>query len=46
MRKKDIPITIVNIKKPSKAEAKQRIELLNQYLSNNWYTPLEKQSNK
>lgn len=46
MNKKTEPIKVININKPTKDEAKKKIKLLNQFLSKNWYTPLEKQSNE
>lgn len=46
MTKKQAPIKVVEINKPTKKEAKGKIDELNQYLSKNWFTPLEKQSNE
>lgn len=38
-------IKVINTNKTTKDEAKQKIKLLSDYLSKNWYAPLEKQSN-
>lgn len=46
MNKKTELIKVININKPKKDEAKKKIKLLSEYLSKNWYTPLEKQSNE
>ena len=46
MWKKNEPIKAFSINKPSKEEAKKRIKELSEYLSKNWYTTLEKQSNE
>lgn len=46
MNKKTKPIKVININKPTKDKAKTKIKQLNKFLSKNWYTPLEKQSNK
>lgn len=46
MVKKNESIKTFSINKPSKEEAKKRIKKLSEYLSKNWYTPLEKQSNE
>mgnify|MGYP005759848177 FL=1 len=46
MGRKSIPLKVVNINKPSKEEAYKKINKLSEYLSKNWYTPLEKQSNE
>ena len=46
MGKKNEPLKAFSINKPSKKEAKKKIKELSEYLSKNWYTPLEKQSNE
>lgn len=45
MPKKQEPIKVIEINKPTKDQAKVKIRLLSEYLSKNWFTPLEKQSN-
>lgn len=46
MSKKQEPIKVIEMNKPTKEQAKARIKLLSEYLSKNWFTPLEKQSNE
>lgn len=46
MPKKQETIKVIEINKPTKEQAKEKISQLNEYLSKNWFTPLEKQSSE
>lgn len=46
MSRKSTPLKAISINKPSKKDAKKRIQELSEYLSKQWYTPIEKQSRK
>lgn len=46
MGRKSIPLKALSINKPNQKEAKKRIKELSEYLSKQWYTPIEKQSNE
>lgn len=46
MSRRSTPLKAISINKPSKKDAKKRIQELSEYLSKQWYTPIEKQSRK
>lgn len=46
MSRRSTPLKAISINKPSKKDAKKRIQELSEYLSKQWYSPIEKQSHK